>query len=325
MSRRSLANVVGTLVVAVVLYAVSVGVALSGPAILTLLGALVTALATLLAALRRVPRGEGHTPWILLAFVGACFSMAGAFWSESRRAQAAEHLLSTVTGGENFCYLTIQSDDVFVVASPGDYPLYDVNVRIVEGVERKFATFATEVSTGETYEIGNLPADGALVVNDVPIDEDDEALSLYFSARNGFWVQSLRRRRLGTRWVTAIKVNRGMFSDDHLLFEKIDPDFPRNAAGENRSRNISTATHPTRCPSLTTQRHRTICSAQACRWLNFTGASQEAALSRPRGTRAFTRRFLAPGSSRIDCSLKRPTSASSATRYLSLMPTYASS
>ena len=144
----------------------------------------------------------------------------------------AKQNIATVTGGDSFAYAWIQDRfPYFGVVAQGKYPLYDLRARVVdldEAKKQSHAFLGTTISFGEIvpgmsksqnikFEFGN---------------SESRSFNIFFTARNGSWIQLLRLRRLRDgRWVSATRVDRDGEKLKRPAYEKIDKDFPRNENG----------------------------------------------------------------------------------------------
>jgi hypothetical protein len=148
------------------------------------------------------------------------------------------NLLGHLSGGESFCYLMLASlnrngnTGQATVIQQGKHPLYDVSARILDlqafEMIKGNLTFenlrTTEIhraygllipgycKSGEFWNLG----DGAV-----------RGFNIFWTARNGGFIQQLRFRRVDGQWYHATKVERGA-----VLLEEIQPGYPRNEQGE---------------------------------------------------------------------------------------------
>jgi hypothetical protein len=199
-----------------------------------------------------------------LVLVGAILSAIGAFWAASKQqrlvTQAAQErarfeqelraksdeiaslnrqIVATVTGGDGFCYLDViqeGSNFVLLLLNDGNYPLYDISVRVVDvetlnrlgkllpasvAMSRSQIVFAAgNLGPKQVNLIGRLPPDWAKVLD----------LNIFIGARNGFVSELLRRRLIDGEWQRAIKVTRDM--DNQVVYEKVHPKYPRDPSGQ---------------------------------------------------------------------------------------------
>jgi hypothetical protein len=79
--------------------------------------------------------------------------------------------------------------------------------------------------------IGNLIPGSARTLAQFNLGNATERrFNVFFSARNGFFTQLLRFKKINGRWSHAIKVNRE--GKGVPPFEDIQPGYPRNSKGE---------------------------------------------------------------------------------------------
>jgi len=215
---------------------------LGGPAFVILCGSLLVAWATFWI---RSPNRKKQRE--RLVFFGATVSIVGAFWASSQQtanerrvAELNERIASSITGGNSFAYIALTpvalSAYGLTVIHQGEYPLYDLNVRIVDLAKwgKKQTRSLFELQKDEQHmRVGNLAAGQASLLGSVQIDSDSTNWNLFFDARNGFWTELLRIRRVGAELKYAIKVKRNSKTGEaETVFEKVDPGYPQTEAGQ---------------------------------------------------------------------------------------------
>ena len=157
----------------------------------------------------------------------------------------ARENISTVTGGYSFCWMQINFQ--FGHPSPflnhsGKYPLYEVNVRIVD-----LNNFRRKIERGEpitlsneiTISVGEVPIDTGGCIERIVIQFSDDSaqdFNVFFLARNGRWTEFLRLRKINDRWLSAIQVSRQYNADGSQvpkepIFEQVDEGYPRKDKG----------------------------------------------------------------------------------------------
>ncbi len=189
-----------------------------------------------------------------LIFIGVIISAIGALWASSEQTKSERELrrkseeiaklnreiVASVTGGDSFCYLIELLGDpnrpFRCVNHQGQYPLYDVTIRIsdLDKLEALKGDLTLEkIAQTETYlKVGNLgPGQGRFMGMWELADTDQKRYNIFISARNGFFTQLLRFRRVKGRWVRATKVYRES-EEEKVLLEKIQPEFPRDESGQ---------------------------------------------------------------------------------------------
>jgi hypothetical protein len=191
------------------------------------------------------------------AIVVACGALAvafGGFWASFRQsnfnielrekneeiARLQRENASLITGGDSFAFAGFRifsSDGTMFNANAipdqlllnpfiyhkGQYPLYDVAVR--------FANLRVQpVDDSPTYPIGEMPV-GLGKTTQIrlmhPGKGNDIEFNIFFSARNGLWVQVFRMRWVGDSWASADKVTRG----SEEIYSEVSPNFPRREDG----------------------------------------------------------------------------------------------
>jgi hypothetical protein len=191
----------------------------------------------------------------MLVFFGALFVALGGFWASYRQsnfnmeirakneeiARLQQESSSAITGGNSFAWVDFQvfaldgsavnalamPEDlllVSVVVHQGKFPLYDVTMRLGD-VGKPF-----DINEAmKTYHVGNLTP-GLATSGSVRLTHHgrDLKFNVFFTARNGTWVQFLRKAWIGDGWARANKVVRGA----DVLFREVSDTFPRK---EDRS------------------------------------------------------------------------------------------
>lgn len=149
-----------------------------------------------------------------------------------------EDLIGYATGGESFCYLVLGSLNhdtgrgAITVIHQGKHPLYDVTANIVD--LEKLEALKENITFDHLKEghrmYGNM-IPGFCSIKNERLDlggAKERSFNIFWTARNGGFEQLLRYKKINGRWYMATKVIRGNI----LLFEKIDPDYPRTELGE---------------------------------------------------------------------------------------------
>jgi hypothetical protein len=182
---------------------------------------------------------------VILGAIGALLaSKQQAIFERDLRIKSDEiavlnkEIVNLVTGGQSFCYLSIGSLNpdnnvgVLTVIHGGDHPIYDVNARIVD--LQKFEkikddlTFDNWNSADTIIHIGNMIKGTASIRGKIHLGKGNErGFNIFFSARNGLFVQFLRLQKVANKWVRATKVER----DGKVLFEKVHENFPKDKEG----------------------------------------------------------------------------------------------
>lgn len=217
------------------------------PALITFVGAVISAIGGFWAS------SSKPEPARIIVVVGLVISAIGVLWASQQQASFNLNLLNkseeiarlnqklanSVSGGDSFCYLEVSSLDSakntgqLVVVHQGEHNLYDVHARIVDlekfdQLEGKLS-FATLKQTDTNISIGNLISSSAQMLHRVTLGNGNmRRFNIFFSARNGFFNQVLRLKKIHGKWVRAMKVLR----EDKVIYEEVDDEFPRTAEGD---------------------------------------------------------------------------------------------
>ena len=200
------------------------------PAIMICVGLVVSALGAFWAYRRQ----EGFKPKpAIMIFVGVMINAAGGLWASHQTDQLNQKIVGSMTGGDSFCYLTVANIDsvknigTFTLLHEGEYPLYDVQVKISDLDQLGEPSF--EWLKG-AISIGNIAANSAQMLDIIRLGNGDmRRFAVQVSARNGFLFQPLRLKKIDGEWVQATRVTRGW---DKVIYEEIDDKFPRTAEGD---------------------------------------------------------------------------------------------
>jgi hypothetical protein len=168
-------------------------------------------------------------------------------WTISKSGETVEineQIAPPITGGGSFAYIVptffnpTHNSPMLTLVHRGEYPLYDLTVRIVD-----MATFDKMVQQNNSYSdklredvqssISNIAPNQARMLKTIQLGSDSLRWNLFFSARNGFFTELLRVRRVGNEWKTALKVIRTPSSShEQMLLEKIDSGYPLSTDGQ---------------------------------------------------------------------------------------------
>ena len=148
-------------------------------------------------------------------------------------------LVGYITGGDSACYLSGHPEPsgrigYFNLVHVGRHPLYDVRARIVDleafaQIEDSF-TFETMAKTETHRHFGDLiPGHASMLPEALELGPvEKRSFNIFYTARNGGFVQMLRFRKVENSWLVATKVMRG----DILVHEHVLASFPRTPTGE---------------------------------------------------------------------------------------------
>ena len=167
-------------------------------------------------------------------------------WTTPKRGEIVEvnkQLASSITGGASFAYIvptffdSTHNAPMLTLVHQGEYPLYDLTVRIFDmatfdNMELKNNSYSDKLREEVQLSISNIAPNQARMLKPVQLGTEPLKWNLFFSARNGFFTELLRVRRVGNEWKTALKVIRTRSpSIDQVLLEKIDSGYPLSKDG----------------------------------------------------------------------------------------------
>ena len=143
------------------------------------------------------------------------------------------------TGGDGHCvasaaYITDNSA-LLIALVKGEYPLYGVQVRVVDlELFQKATDYSIESSKKyeQTFLMGDLPPNTATTIARINSDfsSGKKDFNIFYSARNGFHIQLLRLRKINGKWLSYSKVFES--GSSKILFEEMDEGFPEKEIEE---------------------------------------------------------------------------------------------
>jgi hypothetical protein len=157
---------------------------------------------------------------------------------QSRELVSLSNNLKTLTGGQSFaCLGYVPGQQFLMFLHIGRFPLYGVSARVVDLDRAARPGHQDSDLLGITIVVGDMIQKHANTLR-VPANfaylQDRFNANIFFTARNGDWVQLLRERKVGNDWVRAVRVDGRFISlpKEVTMCESIDPKFPRNADGQ---------------------------------------------------------------------------------------------
>lgn len=167
-------------------------------------------------------------------------------------------IAGSVTGGDSFVYLSFaiepnSNNASLSLTHRGKYPVFDVSIEIWDadefddriramGLKDHSGPITREqmIALSERKATFSFPtvrpniAMGVMNRWQLPIDKDRVRYRLAIYARNGIVSQSLNLQRVDGSWSQASRVFKSIpsKSERRLLYEFVNPDFPRNKQGK---------------------------------------------------------------------------------------------
>jgi len=149
-----------------------------------------------------------------------------------------ESVIASVIGGDSFCHLIVLTDEKsgnggrLMVSHGGKFPLYDVSARITDLEKwdeiKGQITWDLIQKTDTRLNLGNMiPGHASVLGRWEFFRTDRQRYNIFFSARNGSFDQNLRFVKVEGKWTVASRVLR----DEIVIFEEVDPKFPRRDDG----------------------------------------------------------------------------------------------
>jgi hypothetical protein len=154
-------------------------------------------------------------------------------------------IAASVTGGDGFPCLTFASllvagpnSAILTLLNQGEHPLYEVNGYIADLQESRQVSDKEQVPAWTWFKNiqgGNMSPNSARPLFDWQLPETDEQdYNVFLNARNGFFTQLVRLRRVDGSWRVATRVRKQFANGDEspTLFLDVDAGFPLNERGE---------------------------------------------------------------------------------------------
>ena len=189
----------------------------------------------------------------ILIFIGALLAAIGAVWSNIDQtkyneklnekneeiARLSKEIVHSVTGGDTICYIMPISNqpDFGTLVSVGNYPLYDLTARFTDLEEfeknpEKTITYDSLLRGDNILNLNELPPKSAKPLGSIfKLHGDTRRWNIFFSARNGFFTELLRMKKVDGKWISAVQITKLEGTENKVVFEKIPEDFPRNPDG----------------------------------------------------------------------------------------------
>jgi hypothetical protein len=149
-------------------------------------------------------------------------------------------VVSQITGGDSICHLMYCRPPSptmlgqFALIHQGKHPLYNVNARIID------VDIWDQIANGKMIPLEAMKSDinikfgdltpGQALFSNLSISLGNGELrrfSIFFSARNGNYVQQLRLRKINDIWLSASKID-----NVKTPFEQVQDGYPRNDRGD---------------------------------------------------------------------------------------------
>lgn len=191
----------------------------------------------------------------VMIFIGAIISAAGVLWASIEKtklemdskeksleiSELNKQIAMSITGGDSFCYIGHPLDGSqgnklhAAIVHKGKYPLYDVNLRIVDlektdSFQKQGLSFPEAVNKSQTIvNVGNISPNFAMILDTIDLTGLTRVrYNVFIVARNDLVTQNIRLQNINGTWKGAMKVRR----DGKTILENIDPNYPRNSQGE---------------------------------------------------------------------------------------------
>ncbi len=150
-------------------------------------------------------------------------------------AELAKESIGAVTGGDSFCRMLVNHQFGYptpIFVHSGKHTLYDVDIRITDVRKLKLGIRPSDIA----LKVPELHPGGAYLNPTACLpfsDCQEQDFNIFFSARNGMWVEKLRLRRTGDEWATACQVwvTNPTEASKEPVFEEISPDYPKAQNG----------------------------------------------------------------------------------------------
>lgn len=207
----------------------------------TFVGALIVLLGELLE--RREQTGKRlkqakYLPFVI--FVGAVIALLGSFFAGIIQERENRKIYNAVSGGDSFCYMMFTAGSkepnslLVLVLNEGRFPVYDVSLDVVDLSKSVNPNSFEELMENRTgFSVGNLPPSMSRVLGRWKFSNTGlQNYRVFISQRNGYFIQDIQLRFLSGKWKMATRVKKGLLPNAKVVFERVDPGYPRNSKGE---------------------------------------------------------------------------------------------
>ena len=120
----------------------------------------------------------------------------------------------------------------------GEYPLYDVSVRMWDPNDYnnvpQNVDFEELIKKDRNFNLGNVSPHQARTLGRITLPgSDNKDFALSIAARNGFVTELIKLRKVDGKWKAAYKVTKDEGKGEpKVLFEQIESRFPLNENGQ---------------------------------------------------------------------------------------------
>jgi len=163
--------------------------------------------------------------------------------------EGLQEAVNMSTGGDSICYLVLntqQNPPSAYVVHRGKYPLFHAWAEVIDndkGLEwtlklqsvgtdlDKLSAFSSQMiaDTTEYLQIGDLEPNfpsRQVRIKTAYLKGDHRNITVFFTARNGSWIETYSLRLVKDRWLQAIQVVPQRGNIKKLLYKSIDQGYP---------------------------------------------------------------------------------------------------
>lgn len=149
--------------------------------------------------------------------------------AELGRETAEKRVVDLLTGGDAFVYVAPSTKGGLIVINPTEFPIYDLNVRIVDLDRRDSTVERRSTLVGEEhFSIAAMaPREARLMrPNWLGTDRLEANFNIFVHARNGQTVQTIKFRTVNGKTLSAFQVLRNNDFHYKTLLTEVDNWFP---------------------------------------------------------------------------------------------------
>jgi len=141
----------------------------------------------------------------------------------------------------HFSHDAIGASGVPTFVHVGKFPLTGVDARIVDlnNFTKRTAQGVTSLQqflAGDIrVPIGDLTHDTAFLNMQLKIpfsDEKSQDFRIFYSAKNGYWMEDLELRKMDGKWLQALRVRKQDGNKTPTIFRRVDKGFPLGVGGK---------------------------------------------------------------------------------------------
>jgi len=237
---------------------------LIGPHIVVFLGIIVIGIAEIIRFYGSKKEGNcAENIGLFILIFGLLTSGIGGWWAAKEQANFENTILSSVTGGDSFCFVLPLIDEssgrtTFLLQHEGNYPIYDISITVTDETKMGGLPFSRIFPIGDLtmeewkklknnrdlqgeflslrekainrFELSILTPNTGYEISRFQLAKElnEQKYHVQIFTRGGKFNQAIKMRRINGLWEQSFQVTRvvGAKCKDYLLFQSIHPEIP---------------------------------------------------------------------------------------------------